>query len=222
MLTLYQLCSLVLQSKEMLHPSGFEVYKLQDCCQAFKPVKACQSGHIHCIPNAFDTKHLKKMICIAARFGHDDVLKHLDVGFLKEKKLLNQKDILKALSVSSTLHCVDYLHSFVTKADATLTLRCGKHHLKTAIYFSLRYGWCEQYGEYLAANNRFNALLTVVESWGYTQINNEIVNLCFKNCTNFNICYKLIKLLIPFINADDYLPHASEEARHAVFCLQNV
>lgn len=203
---------------EQSHPDGWRKFKRQDCCFKQKPLKACQMGHVECIPEKCKrgkTKHFKRMVWIAARFGQLDVLRILPVTSLEED------DIIESINVAKTLACVHYLSEHVTmrdeKAMTTLSWRCGKRHLRTAVYFSLRYGWSEIYGEYLATNYRFNVLVDVMLNWNYRTISRETVSLCLKNCSNYSVSFSLLKMFAFHYVCDEF--ECSNEMKHALRAL---
>lgn len=186
MLTLYQIASM--QVKPACHPKGWRVYRRADCCYKKKaPFKACQMNHVDCL--RIVNSKVPRMAKTAARFGSYDVLERLPLGILDEDTLV------ECINQCSNLQCVDLLHSRIKDRDHRLVLKCGRKFLRNAIYMAVRYGWSLEFGEYLAAHKRFDHLLFIIDYGDFNLLNETIAQLILSQCTNFPICYMLVKWL---------------------------
>lgn len=210
MLSLYQICSMQVDPK--CHPKGWRVYRRYECCYRKLSFKACQMNHADCLNVV--VSRIPRMALVAARFRSLDVLKRLPLNQLDDDTLTS------CINVCSDLHCVDYLHSFVKNRDCWLVLKCGKKFLRNAIYMAIRYGWSVDYGNFLSVNGRFNHLLYIVNYCQYDCLSVTIMKTIMSNCTNFSICYFLVKWLFYHEDVDtDFMEltlSASDTALHAL------
>jgi len=207
MLTLYQIASM--QVKPACHPKGWRVYRRADCCYKKAPFKACQMNHVDCL-RIVDSK-VPRMVKTAARFNSYEVLERLPIDVLDDDTLV------ECINRCSNLQCVDLLHSRIKERDHRLVLKCGRKFLRNAIYMAVRYGWSLEFGEYLALHKRFDHLLYIIEYCQYDLLSDKITQLILCQCTNYSICFFLVKWLFNHENVVlTSILDVSDTALHAI------